>query len=306
MKPYKLMVIIGRFQPFHLGHLTVVQQAMAQADHLLILCGSCFQPANLRNPWSFEMRQRLILASVPEVYHTRLTLHPLADLWYQDTLWANKVEAVIRQHMAKFSIDDDAQVACIGFAKDAQSSHLSMLPAFRMIAVQQPPDVHATRIRKACFDGNVEAIASDMVPAAHAVLKDALQSPSWQDLLVTHRYVQQEKSGWQHTPYPPVFTTVDAVVFHRGHVLLVRRQGMPGRGLLALPGGYIEVEETLQDACWRELHEETAIDLPKATLLQHSASIMKNCMPHFKKAFCIVHVCNRKKSSSMHKVRCVV
>jgi ADP-ribose pyrophosphatase YjhB (NUDIX family) len=42
-------------------------------------------------------------------------------------------------------------------------------------------------------------------------------------------------------------------------LLLVRRDIEPARGQLALPGGFIDVGETWQEACARELHEETAV-----------------------------------------------
>jgi bifunctional NMN adenylyltransferase/nudix hydrolase len=65
------------------------------------------------------------------------------------------------------------------------------------------------------------------------------------------------KACWANTPYPPVFVTVDAVLIRDGKLLLIRRGGMPGRGRLALPGGYVEQNERLRDAVLRELIEET-------------------------------------------------
>jgi 8-oxo-dGTP pyrophosphatase MutT (NUDIX family) len=42
-------------------------------------------------------------------------------------------------------------------------------------------------------------------------------------------------------------------------LLLIRRAHEPGRGELALPGGFIEIGETWQEAAARELHEETGL-----------------------------------------------
>lgn len=61
-----------------------------------------------------------------------------------------------------------------------------------------------------------------------------------------------------------VSVTVDLVIFtiRDGaiHALLVRRGNQPYRGHLALPGGYLRGNETLEDAALRELREETSVD----------------------------------------------
>jgi 8-oxo-dGTP diphosphatase len=67
--------------------------------------------------------------------------------------------------------------------------------------------------------------------------------------------------------YPRVALTVDAIViardFNQEMILLILRKFEPFVGLWALPGGFIGMEETLRDACLRELHEETGLkELP--------------------------------------------
>ena len=63
-------------------------------------------------------------------------------------------------------------------------------------------------------------------------------------------------------PFPatPALTT-DAVVFDaKGRVLLIRRKHPPFQGAYALPGGFVEVGETVEAACRREIREETGIE----------------------------------------------
>ena len=61
---------------------------------------------------------------------------------------------------------------------------------------------------------------------------------------------------------------VDCVVFDaEGMLLLVRRRNSPFAGALALPGGYVEVGETVEDACRRELLEETGIRVGRLHLV---------------------------------------
>ena len=55
--------------------------------------------------------------------------------------------------------------------------------------------------------------------------------------------------------------TVDGLVLCDGHVLLIRRGKAPGRGLYAIPGGFLDQRETLYQAIVRELAEETNLKL---------------------------------------------
>ena len=55
------------------------------------------------------------------------------------------------------------------------------------------------------------------------------------------------------------FLTVDCVVFYDNAVVLIRRAHDPFKGWYALPGGFVEVGETVEDACRRETFEETGL-----------------------------------------------
>lgn len=67
--------------------------------------------------------------------------------------------------------------------------------------------------------------------------------------------------------YPRAAITTDAVVFfeegNEKFVLLIERGNEPFKNKWALPGGFIEMDETLEDACKRELHEETGLKVDK-------------------------------------------
>jgi 8-oxo-dGTP diphosphatase len=64
-----------------------------------------------------------------------------------------------------------------------------------------------------------------------------------------------------------IAVTVDAVIFYRKadilNVLLIKRKNEPFRNQWALPGGFLEEDETMQEGAKRELEEETGLKLEK-------------------------------------------
>jgi bifunctional NMN adenylyltransferase/nudix hydrolase len=93
------------------------------------------------------------------------------------------------------------------------------------------------------------------------------ETESFTRLKEEYNYLQDYKACWAVAPYPVTFVTADAVVIKSGHVLVVKRGGNPGKGLVALPGGFVNQNESLDAACLRELKEETKIKVSTDKLI---------------------------------------
>lgn len=87
------------------------------------------------------------------------------------------------------------------------------------------------------------------------------QTTQYENLVATFKFVRDYKRRARIYPYPPIYQTVDVVIVQSGHVLTVVRGHEPGKGLWALPGGFVNQNERLRDAAIREAIEETGIRL---------------------------------------------
>ena len=68
-------------------------------------------------------------------------------------------------------------------------------------------------------------------------------------------------------PKTPALTT-DCVIFdNAGRVVLIRRKNEPFKGSYALPGGFVDIGETVEAACRREVREEVGIELGGLSLI---------------------------------------
>jgi len=76
-------------------------------------------------------------------------------------------------------------------------------------------------------------------------------------------------------PASPILA-VSAAIIRDGKVLIVRRARPPARGVYTLPGGGVEVGETLVEAVVREVREETELVIEPLALAGYREAIMRD------------------------------
>lgn len=67
-------------------------------------------------------------------------------------------------------------------------------------------------------------------------------------------------------PVTPLLT-VDAIIIHQEKLVLIKRKNPPYKDMFALPGGFVELGETVENATKREAKEETGLDIELIKLL---------------------------------------
>lgn len=278
---FDLAVFIGRFSPAHNGHLAVIHEGLKQANHMLILIGSSNAPRSHRTPFTFAERKEMLYHSIPDTLRDRVLIYPLEDAAYNDAKWVNSVQLQVTVAGVEAGYNTQPKVALIGHSKDSSSYYLKMFPQWGdHIEVPNYRNLNSTQIRNTYFSNIVDMWLTDcdghkigdlpqdqIVPTAvKDFLSEFAKTTDYKAIVDEYEFVSKYKASWATAPYAPIFVTTDAIIVQSGHVLLVRRRAVPGKGLWAMPGGFLNQNERIEDAVFRELVEETGIKVPEKVL----------------------------------------
>jgi 8-oxo-dGTP diphosphatase len=84
------------------------------------------------------------------------------------------------------------------------------------------------------------------------------------------------------------YLAVSAAIFRDGRVLIVRRGRPPAHGLYSLPGGGVELGETLEQAVIREVREETGLAIAPIGLIGFREAIARDAAERVERHFVIL------------------
>lgn len=266
-KKYDFGIVIGRFQPFHLAHQNLIKHSLALAEKVIIILGSARSASDVKNPFTPAMREEIIRRCFPQE-ENRLIFRAVRDYPYNDHVWTAEVQNIVAEVAEE---KENAKISIVGFFKDRSSYYLNLFPQWNFeefyCSDKKLLNLNASLIREKYFTESVDwqEFLPTQVSAALDVFK---QTEDFENLQREFQYLQKYKADTRFVgvPYEPVFLTTDAVVVQSGHILVIRRGHQPGKGLLALPGGFLASNMTLEDNAIKELKEETQIKVPAQVL----------------------------------------
>ena len=255
-KKYKYAVYIGRFQPFHNGHYYILDEASKIAEKIILLIGSANLAKNIKNPFSYREREQMIPDSINDVKIIKRRL----DDCINDNDWILNVQKTISMLTNN---TDDRLICLVGCNKDSSTYYLKNFFIWNIINFPKKFDVDASYIREIIFKRNNFINLISIPNKTKEFLLRWINSKDYQNLKEEYEFIEKYKAQFSNLPYPPTFFTTDAVVFCKGHILLLKRKFLPGKGLWALPGGFINVKKDILTNCIDVLKKETGIKIDK-------------------------------------------
>lgn len=271
-------VYIGRFQPFHKGHEAVLFRALEKSDLVVAMIGSALSARTVKNPFTVGERAAVLRTAALEAGYgfAKLSIQGVEDYPYSDVEWIASVQSAVSNAIRNAGmVEDDCQINLVGSDRDESTYYLHIFPTWRTDFIEPFPDggnMNATELRHRLFSRRLAPvdITSKLFPELSDVALAAIArftlDPNYANLVEEEQAIQDYRKRWESAPYAPTFITADAVVIQSGHILVVERGQRPGKGLWALPGGFVNQQERLADAAVRELIEETGLRIQEVIL----------------------------------------
>ena len=149
-KPYRLGILVGRFQTLHLGHEDMIGKAVALCARVGLFVGSSQESGTWTNPFPYELRRDMLLAAFPEA----LSVYPLPDIGVGNNgTWGDYVLDNVRD---RFHALPDLLISGKEERRKSWFDHVDGL-AIAELYVPKTIDISASALRQYLLDGDFDA-----------------------------------------------------------------------------------------------------------------------------------------------------
>lgn len=160
-------VYIGRFQPFHNGHLKVLNSALSKFDRVVVVLGSHNTLRTPKNPWTAEEREVMISRAVN---NPRLRFIYQEDRGGNNEKWAQEIQEKVKL----LCWEDDQEFFITGCDKDASSFYVHIFKDWKTSLVPLEDRISSTDIRDEYFtsypDSSWEKWGDDLPASSYMFL----------------------------------------------------------------------------------------------------------------------------------------
>ena len=159
---YKFGLILGRFNPLHIGHEYLINYALSRCDKLLVFVGSANKEGTIENPFSYKEREEMLKT----VFKDKIIVAPLDDLGIGNVpSWGDYLINSALKYIPSVDVFfyGDEEKCHQWFSKDA-GNHIEFDIISRKII-----DIHGKDIRKFIIDNDEESFKIYTNKAIHSM-----------------------------------------------------------------------------------------------------------------------------------------
>lgn len=261
--------VIGRFQPFHIGHLALIEAALSMADKVFVVVGSTNVLPTFVNPLPAEERIKVLLETFQG--NPKVSIHGIEDE-PSNQQWVESVNSMIN-NLTDYSDPTDSGLFC--GTKDKEYYEDNFIVPVYTVDCEGPS---ATGVRAAAYKGLKGNYESLLPSVSLESFRKHVESPEFERL--RKEYLEctgtLAKATLSHPYSNPIDPVVHAALIQDKNILLIKRNSSRGYGQWAIPGGFLEKHESTMEGALRELKEETGVDLQGKRAMLLSSTVEEN------------------------------
>lgn len=254
MKKTKVGLVINSFSLITNDHIKMIEQAASDSDILVFAVGSSRNARNMTSPFTFNERKHILehIMSSPELREHSYRIVSIEDHPYDGIKWVTNVHSTLYKTLDELMLNNyNINV----YAFNNSSRYTKMFPSPTFNVIEHDVTCQYSEVMEDFFIGERELIPSIVRPL-YEYLTD---TSSYHNMVKEYMSVIHMKSAWANAPFPPTFVTTDAVVYTKGHILVVNRNSDIGKGLYCLPGGFLSQSDSVNNGIVRNLKKDTNI-----------------------------------------------